>query len=57
MTGLVPPPEAEDDGGWRAEMCGRYAMVSAFVKMLTEVIEFGEAVRDDDHRTGPRQLR
>jgi len=47
VTGLVPPPEAEDDGGWRAEMCGRYAMVSAFVKILTEVIESGANVEGD----------
>ena len=47
VTGLVPPPEAEEDGGWRAEMFGRYAMVSAFVKMLTEVIEFGANAEGD----------
>ncbi|MFI7136005.1 hypothetical protein ACIBQ1_60900 [Nonomuraea sp. NPDC050153] len=22
VTGLVPPPDAEDDGGWRAAMAG-----------------------------------
>ncbi|SFK72820.1 hypothetical protein SAMN05216275_13366 [Streptosporangium canum] len=38
---LVPPPGADDDGGWRAEMASRYPTVSGFVKVLTEVIEFG----------------
>ncbi len=41
VTGMVPPPDAEDDGGWRAEMANRYPTVSVFIKPLTTVIEFG----------------
>jgi len=41
VTGIVPPPDVEDDGGWRAEMASRYPTVSGFIKMLTGVIEFG----------------
>jgi len=41
VTGMVPPPDAEDDGGWRAEMANRYPTVSVFIKLLTTVIEFG----------------
>ena len=41
VTGMVAPPDAEDDGGWRAEMATKYQVVSGMVKMLTEVIEFG----------------
>ncbi|MER5322936.1 Tn3 family transposase [Streptosporangium roseum] len=40
VTGLVPPPDAEDDGGWRAAMANKYAIVSGFVKLLTAVIAF-----------------
>ncbi|MEV1005499.1 Tn3 family transposase [Nonomuraea sp. NPDC050202] len=40
VIGLVPPPDAEDDGGWRAEMARKYATVSGFVKLLTPVIAF-----------------
>jgi Domain of unknown function (DUF4158)/Tn3 transposase DDE domain len=41
ITGLVPPPDADDDGDWRAELARRIVTVSGFVKILTEVIEFG----------------
>jgi TnpA family transposase len=40
VTDMVPPPDADDDGGWRAEMAGHYPTVSGFVKLLTGVIEF-----------------
>ncbi|MEU8359752.1 DUF4158 domain-containing protein [Nonomuraea sp. NPDC048882] len=41
VTGIVPPPDAEDDGGWRAEITGRIATVSGFVKLLPTIIAFG----------------
>lgn len=41
VTGRVPGPEADDDGGWRAEMRSRYSTISRVVKTLTGVIEFG----------------
>jgi TnpA family transposase len=41
VTGAVPPPDADDDGGWHAEMASRFARVAGFVKLLTPVIEFG----------------
>jgi hypothetical protein len=41
VTGMVAPPDAEDDGGWRVEMAAKYQMVSGMVKMLTDVITFG----------------
>lgn len=38
---MVPPPGAEADADdWRAELVGRFATVSGFVKQLTAVIEF-----------------
>jgi TnpA family transposase len=40
VTEMVAPPEADDDGGWRAEMASRYPTVSGFVKVLTEAIAF-----------------
>ena len=41
VTELVPPPGAEEDAGWRAELAGRIATVSGFCRRLPEVIEFG----------------
>ncbi|GAA3074619.1 hypothetical protein GCM10017600_27370 [Streptosporangium carneum] len=43
MASLVPP-DADDDGDWRAEMAQRYPTASGFVKILTEVIDL---VRDE----------
>ncbi|MGW4476959.1 hypothetical protein [Nonomuraea sp. NPDC004354] len=40
VTDMVPPPAADDDGGWRAEMASHYPTVSGFVKLLTGVIKF-----------------
>jgi hypothetical protein len=41
VTGMVPPPDADDDGQMRALLAARIATVSGFVKILTEVIAFG----------------
>jgi hypothetical protein len=41
VTGAVPPPDADDDGGWRQEMASRYPTVAGLVKTLTSVITFG----------------
>jgi hypothetical protein len=39
---MVPPPDAAAEADdWRAELVGRFATVSGFVKLLTKVIEFG----------------
>ncbi len=37
----VPPADAADADDWRAELAGRYATVSGFLKMLPKVISFG----------------
>ncbi|MEV4888996.1 DUF4158 domain-containing protein [Nonomuraea sp. NPDC055795] len=41
VTGMVPPPGADDDGEMRALLAERIASVSGFVKLLPVVIEFG----------------
>ncbi|MCC5581989.1 DUF4158 domain-containing protein [Microtetraspora sp. AC03309] len=41
VTGMVPPPEADDDGPMRALLAERIGTVSGFLKTLTTVIEFG----------------
>ena len=41
VTATVPSPDADDDGGWRAEMASRYQTVAGLVKTLTGVITFG----------------
>ncbi|MGH3190136.1 MAG: Tn3 family transposase, partial [Streptosporangiaceae bacterium] len=42
VSELVPPPGAEAEADdWRAELVGRFATVSGFVKQLAKVIEFG----------------
>lgn len=38
---LVPPPDEEADGAWRAELTKRYQTIRPFLPVLTEVIEFG----------------
>jgi hypothetical protein len=40
VTGAVPPPDADADGGWRQEMASHYPTVSGLVKTLTSAIEF-----------------
>ncbi|MGH3852285.1 MAG: hypothetical protein ACRDR6_02060 [Pseudonocardiaceae bacterium] len=45
VTGTVPPPDADDDGRWRAEMASRYPTVAGLVKTLTSVITFGANTR------------
>jgi hypothetical protein len=40
VTGTVPPPDADDDGGWRQEMATHFPTVSGLVKTLTSAIEF-----------------
>jgi hypothetical protein len=40
VTATVPPPDADDDGGWRQEMATHFPTVSGLVKTLTSAIEF-----------------
>ena len=41
VTDMVPPPDADADGEIRAKLATRIVTVSGFLKVLTEVIEFG----------------
>jgi hypothetical protein len=41
VTETVPPGDAADPDDWRAELLGRYATVSGFLKLLPNVISFG----------------
>ncbi|MGZ4665727.1 MAG: DUF4158 domain-containing protein [Frankiaceae bacterium] len=45
VTGIVPASDVDDDGGGRAEMASRYVTVSGFIRMLPDVIEFGQRRR------------
>ena len=38
---MAPPPGADDDAEMRARLTDRIAMVTPFLKILTEVITFG----------------
>jgi hypothetical protein len=37
VTDMVPPPDADEDGEMRAKLAARIALVSGFLKVLTEV--------------------
>ena len=50
ITGMVPPPAPMPTRDWRAELARRIVTVSGFVKILTEVIEFGS---NTDGARGP----
>jgi hypothetical protein len=41
ISDVAPPPGADPDGEWRAELAGRIATVRGFLPMLCEVISFG----------------
>ncbi len=41
LTEVLPPPDADPDGEWRAALVERFASVRGFVPLLCEVIEFG----------------
>ena len=41
---MIPPPAADTQGQWRAQMVERFATVRPFVRLLCEVIEFGATV-------------
>jgi TnpA family transposase len=56
VTELVPPPGADEDAGWRAELAGRIATVSGFCKRLPEVIEFGANTEGGPVLTALRSL-
>jgi TnpA family transposase len=43
VAGMVPPPGSDADAEMRAELTERIATVTPFLKILTEVIEFGAA--------------
>jgi hypothetical protein len=56
VTGTVPPPDADDDGGWRAEMASHYPTVSGLVKTLTSAIEFEANTEGQAALTAMRSL-
>jgi hypothetical protein len=56
VTGAVPPPDADDDGGWRAEMASHYPTVSGLVKTLTSAIEFDANTEGQAALTAMRSL-
>ncbi|MDQ2897459.1 MAG: Tn3 family transposase, partial [Actinomycetota bacterium] len=41
ITAVLPPPDTDPGGEWRAAMVDRYAVVRRFVPKLCETIEFG----------------
>jgi hypothetical protein len=41
---MIPPPQADPHGEWRAAVVERLATVRPFVRLLCEVIEFGATV-------------
>jgi TnpA family transposase len=41
VSQMLPPPQADPDGQWRAQVVERFASVKPFLRMLCEVIEFG----------------
>lgn len=41
VTEVLPPPDADPDGEWRAALVERFASVRGFVPLLCQVIEFG----------------
>ncbi|HEY6798466.1 MAG TPA: Tn3 family transposase [Kineosporiaceae bacterium] len=41
VSQMLPPPQADPDGAWRAQVVERFASVKPFLRLLCEVIEFG----------------
>ena len=41
LAQVIPPPDADPDGEWRATLVTRFAVVRGFLPLLTEVIAFG----------------
>lgn len=56
VTGTVPPPDADDDGGWRQEMATHFLTVSGLVKTLTSAIEFEANTEGQPALTAMRAL-
>ena len=56
VTGTVPPPDADDDGGWRQEMATHFPTVSGLVKTLTSAIEFEANTEGQPALTAMRAL-
>lgn len=47
ITGMVLPPDADDDGDWQAELGRRIVTVSGFLKMLVALgIEVDQLAHD-----------
>ena len=51
VAGMVPPPGSDADAEMRAQLTERIATVTPFLKILTEVIEFGAAPRRASRRS------
>ncbi len=43
LTDVIPPPDANPNGDWRATLVTRFAAVRGFLPLLTEVVAFGAA--------------
>jgi hypothetical protein len=56
VTGTVPPPDADDDEGWRQEMATHFPTVSGLVKTLTSPIEFEANTEGQPALTAMRAL-
>jgi TnpA family transposase len=41
LTEVIPPPDADPAGDWRATLVTRFGVVSGFLKLLPDVISFG----------------
>ncbi|WP_326969038.1 Tn3 family transposase [Arthrobacter sp. CG_A4] len=41
LTDVIPPPDADPNGDWRATLVTRFAAVRGFLPLLTEVVAFG----------------
>ncbi len=41
VTEVLPPPDADPDGEWRARLMERFASIRGFAPLLCQVVEFG----------------
>ncbi|WP_139244544.1 hypothetical protein [Arthrobacter alpinus] len=41
LADVIPPPDADPNGDWRATLVTRFAAVRGFLPLLTEVVSFG----------------
>ena len=56
VTDIAPPPDADPDGEWRAELTKRIATVRGFLPLLCEVIAFGATAEGEPALAAMRRL-